>query len=620
MPRDPAIQEILLRVDLVDLIGSYLKLTRTGRSFKGLCPFHAEKTPSFHVYPADGVKAGFYHCFGCKKGGDALTFLIDRDGLEFREALEQLARKVGVELPTLVRQATRQKNRFDVLGQCQAHFRANLRNPHKGQTGVEYLSRRQVPEEMIERFGLGFALDSWDGLVQSLGEDSETLRIAIEQGMIRKRDGARGYYDFFRNRLMFPIHNASGQIIAFAGRDLSGTVDAKYLNTPETDLFHKGRVLYGLHQAKEAIRTRKRAIVVEGHFDVIRMHEKGFEETVAPMGTALTREHFDSIGRWAEEVILLFDGDTAGRTAALRSVAQSWDLQLTVRVAHLPQGSDPDDFLLANPTEMMTELTQNAVPAFTYLVDSSISALGTGTAERSHAVMERVFQSMALMESQSLLDYRLKDLSDRLGVSLDSIRMDWDRFNRKRSKTAGPVTATRPSSGPGEIVPLPTRPNQEWEARKGLRVLLLQDEEKLDSLLGGSFATNGTVRAHLEETLEFLKGADDDELSIIIRTFLGDGFEGVHGFWTQRENDADRWEIEAALREASLPEDPLKTLEDYTNTLKQSYIHQELNRCTQAMRTAEKSQEWDEVSRIAARVDQLVKQRQSILSRSREVK
>ena len=506
MVQDPQIHEILLRVDLLDLIGDSVKLTRSGRSYKGLCPFHAEKTPSFHVYPSDGVKPGFFRCYGCQKSGDALSFLTEKEGLTFPEALEQLARQVGVELKRRSGVSPgKHRSRLELMDQCQNHFRSNLRHPEKGRKASEYLRQRSVDDDLATRFGLGYALDSWDGLTRLFRSNDEAVQMAQAQGLIKKNEDRGSLFDFFRDRLMFPIHGPSGQLVAFAGRDLSGQTNAKYMNSAETDLFKKGRILYGLHQAKEKIRTVKRVILVEGYFDVIRMHAFGFEETVAPMGTAVTPEQMSLLERLAEEVIFLFDGDSAGVSAALRSLEQTWNLKINARVAHLPEGMDPDDFLLANSAEEMSQRLENATASFTYLLDRMVERHGLETPEQVRKVAAEVFGSLQSIQSRLNLDLRLKELAERIGVSLELLRRDWNQFENARQQRKGPVSV---EDGPAAYAKIlnASRSIPSEEARKGLLTLLLLSAEDLDAAMGQTFATQSRDASAFGRNLGYVAG------------------------------------------------------------------------------------------------------------------
>ena len=617
MAQDPEIQEILLRVDLVDLIGTRVKLTRSGKSFKGLCPFHPEKTPSFHVYPTDGVKPGFFHCYGCHKGGDALTFLTNREGLSFPEALEQLAGKVGIELRRRPEISGKQRrNRLAVMDQCQSHYRSNLKHAQRGEKARDYLKKRSVDENLCDRFGLGYALSEWEGLSRLLQKNAENLQIALEQGLIKRSENRSGYFDFFRDRLMFPIYGASGQLVAFAGRDLSGDSSAKYMNSSETDLFRKGQILYGLHLAKEKIRKTKRAILVEGYFDVTRMHACGFEETVAPMGTAVTPEQLALLERLAEEVVFLFDGDSAGVTAALRSLEQTWNLKIGVRVVHLPQGVDPDEYLLDHSQEEMESLLQSGRPGFAYLLERATEGAAVQTPEGIRRVVERVFESLSKIESRILLDLRLKETANRIGTSYESLKQDWVRYRGNQRTREGPGRER-----PGVPPPGGERPDDSpvEKAKKGLLALILLPENRLEKAMGRTFAEHPTARKFLKDALGSLEANRTAEVLLpVIQAYLNGGRDAAHQIWTKQENDARRWELEAELREERIPENPLRTLRDYTHTLKRSEIESRIAFRRNKLAVAEESQNWEDIGRLATEIDELVKERETILSERTE--
>lgn len=618
MAKDPNVQEVLDRTDIVDLIGSTVRLKRAGRSFKGLCPFHSEKTPSFHVYPNDGTREGFYYCFGCQAKGDALRFVMDRENLTFPEALEQLALRAGVELKRYSGPKREQKqNRFELLSQCQAHFRSNLRHPEKGQKARDYLESRAISKEMADRFGLGYGLASWDGLISVLGRDRENLTLAASLGMIKARENGEGFYDFFRDRLTFPIWGTSGQIIAFAGRDLSGETGAKYMNTPESDLFKKSRVLYGIHSARDKIRETRRVILVEGYFDVIRMQAAGFENTAAPMGTAVTPEHFEILDRLADEVILLFDGDSAGIQAALRSVSLTWNLEATVRVAHLPEGKDPDDFLREGSVEEMTELLDKAKSGFTYLIDRTVSNHGGRTAEQIGKVMRTVFESIADLQSSVQAEVRLKELSERIGTPFESVRRDWEAFQKERKGARGPGPLPAQPAGAVSVPASMRRPpvSPVSEAMKGILSLLLVDPKELEKSMGAAFVGNPRVSQYLHQALTaFEQSSQKTLMAPLIRTYLEQGPEEARRAW-EAEKDADsRWEIEAEIRDRDLPRDPLRSLRDYTQTLRRNLIQKHLSDCKQALKAAEESRDWERVGELAAKVDRLIAEREAIHS------
>ncbi|MEK7363594.1 MAG: DNA primase, partial [candidate division NC10 bacterium] len=300
------LEEIRARVDIVDLVGQFVNLKRAGENWKGLCPFHAEKTPSFMVHP----KKGIFHCFGCGVGGDAFGFLMRQDRLQFPEAVRVLAERAGVALPT--------ERRTEVDGQREALFKTMalacefyqdaLWNRPEGEGARRYLDSRGVAPDMARRFALGYAPEGWDHLLGFMKGRGVTEEQLVQVGLVLPRQTGSGFYDRFRGRLLFPIKDGQGRVVAFGGRAM-GTEDPKYLNSPETPLYVKGQTLYALDLAKPQIRERNRALVVEGYVDCLMAHQHGFTETVAALGTAFTASQLGLLRRYCDEVITFFDAD-----------------------------------------------------------------------------------------------------------------------------------------------------------------------------------------------------------------------------------------------------------------------------------------------------------------------
>ena len=331
------------RTDLLALVGQYVALKKRGGRYVGLCPFHQEKTPSFGVDP----QKGFWHCFGCGKGGDAFTFLMQIEHLDFTEALERLAERAGIH-PIAVVDAPKRKEERDFLLEVNAAAAAAFRNALLGPAGAAaraYLTNRGITAEHAERFGLGYAPAGWDALVKHLTGRRFSVDILLKADLARARPGGDGHYDRFRNRLMIPIHDRQGRVAAFGGRALSAEDQPKYLNTGDTPVFNKGRTLYALHLAIDGMKKRERAIVTEGYFDAIACHLAGFTETVATLGTALSDEHVRELRRFAERIYLVFDADSAGINAALRGQALFRAAGTEVRIVRLPADHDPDTLI-----------------------------------------------------------------------------------------------------------------------------------------------------------------------------------------------------------------------------------------------------------------------------------
>ncbi len=331
------VRQIKERLDIVELVGDYVVLRKVGRQFQGLCPFHKEKTPSFYVSP----ERQSYHCFGCGAGGDVFSFLMAQEGLDFPEARRILAQRAGVPLAEYSGAKPRQGG--EALAEAQEFFLENLRGAG-GEIPRNYLQRRKVPREMWDAFGLGWALPSWDALGRRLRDRGVDLREAERVGLLVPGD--RGAYDRFRGRVIFPIRDVAGRLVAFGGRLVDGE-GAKYINSPEGEHFRKRETLYLLSVAKRAMREKGRSLLVEGYMDALRLHGAGFSEAVASLGTALTEEQADLLLRFAPRCFICYDSDGAGQEAALRGMYILARRGLDVRVVMLPAGKDPDELLSA---------------------------------------------------------------------------------------------------------------------------------------------------------------------------------------------------------------------------------------------------------------------------------
>lgn len=362
-------REIVERVrdatDLLALVGQAVKLRKQGSAHVGLCPFHAERTPSFQVVAA----RGFYHCFGCGKHGDAFAWLMEREGMTFPEALEQLARAAGVELPERrerpAAEVDLETRLRGALEAAQAFYQHQLER-HQG--AQAYLRDRGYEGPFLAEAGFGVAPEGWDPLVTHL----RALNLSgdlLEQAGLASRSERGTQIDFLRNRLTIPIHDARGRLVAFGGRVL-GEGQPKYLNTRDTPLFHKGETLFGFHRAKGAM--KEGALVVEGYFDVLQLHQNGIHQAVAPLGTALTEEHLKALGRFTRRVILCFDGDAAGRRAMEKSLRLALPLGFEVRLLELPQGEDPDTWCLKLGGEAFRELLKAAPDWTAFMVDRAM--------------------------------------------------------------------------------------------------------------------------------------------------------------------------------------------------------------------------------------------------------
>ncbi len=366
------IQDLLNRVDIVDLIDSRVPLKKAGANYKACCPFHGEKTPSFNV----SQSKQFYHCFGCGANGNAISFLMEYDRLEFPDAVEELASSLGLEVPREVGNDNRPKidnSLYDLMTKIANFYQQQLRTP-SGQKAVNYLKNRGLSGEIAKQFGLGFVPDAWDSLEKLFGSFAQNPKLKqqlIDCGMLIQKEGdAARVYDRFRDRIMFPIKDKRGRVIAFGGR-VMGDGEPKYLNSPETPIFHKSNELYGLYQARQANRNLARILIVEGYMDVVALAQFGITNAVATLGTATTASHLQQLFRTSRELVLCFDGDKAGRKAALKALEHGLP-QLRegrdIKLMFLPDGEDPDSMVRKVGKEQFTKLIEQSEPIFDFLL------------------------------------------------------------------------------------------------------------------------------------------------------------------------------------------------------------------------------------------------------------
>ena len=408
--------EILERVDLVALIGERVQLKKAGTArHKGLCPFHQEKTPSFHVLE----DKRFYHCFGCQKSGDAIRFLMEIDGKTFGEAARELAGKVGVTLPETSSPEDRarmgERGRLLEVNAVAASFYREVLQSEGGLRGREYLRSRGIGDEVAETFRLGMAPDAWDALVRRLEARKQSHEAALALGLIAPRTKSSGFYDRFRHRLMCPVLLPAGEVVAFSGRTLGGDPEApKYINSPGSPVYAKGKELFGLHAAQASFRRKERALVVEGNFDVIALHQAGFAETVAPLGTALTERQVETLRRLTPRVVLCLDGDRAGRAAALKDIALLVAAGVESRIVDLPDGDDPDSFVRAHGAEALEKKIAGAPLG----VDFFLFAIWGGT-NRSAETKAQAIREAADLLSKVPDDTRKAILVHQFAQGLD---------------------------------------------------------------------------------------------------------------------------------------------------------------------------------------------------------
>lgn len=410
------IEEIKNAADIVEVVSDYVMLKKTGKNYSGLCPFHAEKDPSFTVSPSKQI----FHCFGCNTGGNVFNFLIKHDGLSFPEAVRLLGRRYGIEVPTrkmspAMRAQISEREKLVAINRiAMEYYHWNLKHATFGKKAMAYLQHRSLDAGMIDLFQLGYARDKWDGLRNYLQIKRVPANLLEKSGLVIPRKSGSGFYDRFRERLIFPIHNPNKQVVGFGGRVLDTSLP-KYLNSPETPVYSKSKNLYGLHLARQKCRETGILFIVEGYLDLIRMHQHDLKNAGATLGTALTSEHIDIIKGFAEKVILVFDGDDAGIQASLRSVGIFIEKGMEARVMLLPQGHDPDSFLQKYGRETFLKAADKSRSIIMFILKAAQEKYGTSV-QGNQRVLDELKFPLASIGDRNILDEYVKKIGERMGV------------------------------------------------------------------------------------------------------------------------------------------------------------------------------------------------------------
>jgi DNA primase len=448
---DSFIQDVLARTDIVDVVSRHVALRRGGANFLGLCPFHGEKTPSFTVSPAKQ----FYHCFGCGAHGDAIRFLMEHAGMGFTDAVRDLAQSAGLKMPEVrvdpAEQAradeerSRQVRLTGVLEQAADHYRERLRQSPRA---IDYLKRRGLDGRVAKQFGLGYAPDGWRNLASAFAAYDDPLLVESGLVILQGDEGAEARrYDRFRDRIMFPIRSVKGEVIGFGGRVIDAG-EPKYLNSPETPVFVKGRELYGLYEARTAIRERDHALVVEGYMDVVALAQLGFGHAVATLGTACTPDHVRKLLRFTDHVVFSFDGDAAGRRAAARALEAALphvtDLR-TFRFLFLPEDHDPDSFVRAFGPEAFEEQLRAARPLSRQLVEQAGAGCDLDTAEGRARMLSQARTLWQALPDGAFRRQLLDELAQAARMSVDDLSRLWGQAPDRATREPGPGAPRRPT-------------------------------------------------------------------------------------------------------------------------------------------------------------------------------
>lgn len=585
IPED-IIEEIRTRCDIVDLINSYVPLKKAGAAWQACCPFHQEKSPSFKVNPERQI----YHCFGCGKGGNAFSFVMEMESVDFPEAARILARKLGITIPEKEEKHSSfasssgqsvSRDRLYLLHEKISSFfqRVLLENPDSAVS--QYFMTRNIPGDAASKFGIGAAPDSWDsGMRWALSQGFSTPEL-LDAGLIVPRQSSDGYYDRFRNRLMFPICNEQGHVVAFSGRTIEKDFEGgKYVNSPETPIFKKSSILYALHLAKQPMQKQGFAILCEGQLDVIAMHRAGFENTAAPQGTAFTIEQASKIKRFANSLYIAFDSDSAGKKAAFRAIDIALPLGFDVRIISFPSGKDPDELLKTHGPEAIAQAVNSAESFFNFIFREAAANNDISTAEGKGRAVEEMLNFLNKVQSSVTRSSYVSQLSGLLKISENAVFREMKRLNAKNSRYSDRMHTPKP------------RENAAFSVNTEADSSVKQAEEQLLALS----LSHGTVGKYLETELPH---------EMISASPAGRALEKVIQFTINGE-----WEFaeKAILDEMNLNPDPAitsilakhqnfdkefqeKALRDCVRTIKVSYLKKKYEEVTKAFAAASSPEE-----------------------------
>jgi DNA primase len=489
--RQELLQEIKEKNDIVAVISEYTTLKKAGRGWTGLCPFHSEKTPSFNV----NQEKQFFYCFGCGIGGDVLSFIMKAENVDFITAARRLANRAGIDWPEYQPHSEEEQRKaelYKLTKLAAAFFNHCLRHADTAAAARQYLAKRQIQSATGERFGIGFAPSGWHNLTQVLRQKNCSLATAESLGLVGL--GENGFYDRFRERLIFPIFDFKGNIVGFGGRVFDNS-QPKYLNSSESSLFHKSNLLYGLYQAKETIRQIHQVIIVEGYLDVVQAHQAGFTQTIASLGTALTREQAKIIKRYASEVILAYDGDSAGQNAAQKCVELLQEAGLELKILQLPDGHDPDSLIRDQGAAAFQALLERRMNLVEYKISAAIGKFDLNAPEEQAAAVSEILPYLAAVASNIAREAYVRQISRTFGVSETAIFNELRRFLRNNGKnsqvldrinnnsyTKEMIQNSPPLVGwvePGNLTPLQ---KAIFDAEKELLQLTLQEYDKLERI------------------------------------------------------------------------------------------------------------------------------------------
>ncbi len=503
------IEEIRNATDIVDLIGSFIPLKKRGKNYIGLCPFHTEKTASFNVSP----ERQMYHCFGCGVGGNAVTFLMEYEKISFVEAIRSLADKSGIFIPKSNRDqeeiASEQEKLYEVTREAGLFYYRCLNETIEGKFALEYFHHRGFSDETIKTFGLGYSPNSWEALIDNATEKKIPIELLEKAGLVRKRDDG-SYHDYFRGRAMFPIFSTTGRVVGFGARKLyQDDPLGKYINSPETLIYNKSKILYGIYNAKETIREKDSVILVEGYADLISVYQAGIRNVVASSGTALTQEQIHLLNRYTKKIIIVYDADSAGSKAALRGVDLILENDLDVQVVSLPEGEDPDSFVRSKGGKALELLVEKSISFIDFIAQSYEREGKLQTPEGQSQTVRAIVQTIAKMKDELKRNFYIRQVAEKYRLYESTLLRELEKI----------IGASRRTTRELNIRTITAAANDELEIQKHtMDQIPVAERDLLHALLEGG---NEVLKLNIDSIIpeEFTHPLTKNLLEILLNYF-----------------------------------------------------------------------------------------------------
>ncbi|MFA6636287.1 MAG: DNA primase [Candidatus Omnitrophota bacterium] len=582
IPRE-TIDNILDRSDIVEILSDYVQLKRSGRNFKACCPFHNEKTPSFVVSPDKQI----YHCFGCHAGGNVIDFLMKHESLEFPEAVRVLASKAGVEIPETTNRSGEGESvstRVYEANKVAGAFYRNMLNGEKGRNALKYLNSRGITSQTVSTFGLGYAPDEWESLSRYCRSKKISVEILRKAGLTVPSDKGRNDYDRFRSRIIFPIYNERDTIVAFGGRVMDNRLP-KYINSPETPVYSKSNILYGLNFSKKGIREKGYAVLVEGYLDVIMPFQHGVINVVATSGTALTLRQVDILKKYTDTVVMVFDSDQAGEAASLRGLEILVENGLKVKVATLPKGDDPDSFVSREGSASFYAVVEDAKTLFDYKLDLLFAQKGK---KDIGAIVDGMLPTIAKISNAVIQSDYIRTLAEKLGIHEASLRVEMGKIKSDR-----PYRYEKPQGK----YSLPEAVRNSELYILGLSLASAKRFSLVQKELGSDAFRDPAVRTIMSEAKRIFDLGNDTTLNQA--KLLG----------RLRDDERARNVLLQAMAKVDIIEDPDKAVRDCISCLKKENREERLKSLAEKLKQAQVNADISGMNDTLRMIDQIHKER-----------